>query len=152
MIDPISAFAAVKSAHSVIMQGIKIGKDLSSMSGYISKWAIGEANIEAKAEKKGRSLFGRFSSVEAQAIQAHLRKEELRNMRNELREIFALYGSPGQWERLQAEIASVRAEKKRQIKEAERLAERRKTIIISVSAVIGVLLFLYYELKLLEII
>ncbi len=152
MIDPISAFAAVKSAHSVIMQGIKIGKDLSSMSGYISKWAIGEANIEAKAEKKGRSLFGRFSSVEAQAIQAHLRKEELRNMRNELREIFALYGSPGQWERLQAEIASVRAEKKRQIKEAERLAERRKTIIISVGAVVGVLLFLYYELKLLEII
>ena len=73
MIDPISAFAAVKTAHSVIMQGIKVGKDLSSLSGYISKWAIGEANIEVKAEKKGRSLFGKFSSVEAQAIQAHLR-------------------------------------------------------------------------------
>lgn len=112
MIDPISAFAAVKSAHSIIMQGVKIGKDLSSMSGYISRWAIGEANLDMKAEKKGSSLFGKFSSVEAEAIQAHLRKEELRNMRNELREIFALYGSPGQWERLQGEIAAVRAAKK----------------------------------------
>ena len=152
MIDPISAFAAVKSAHSVIMQGIKIGKDLSSLSGYISKWAIGEANLDVKAEKKGRSLLGRFSSVEAEAIEAHLRKEEPRNMRNELREIFALYGSPGQWERLQAEIASVRAEKKRQLKEAERQAERRKTIIITVAAISGLLLFIYYELKLLKII
>ena len=109
------------------MQGIKIGKDLSSLSGYISKWAIGEANLDVKAEKKGRSLLGRFSSVEAEAIQAHLRKEELRNMRNELREIFALYGRlNSQWERLQAEIASVRAEKKRQLKEAERQAEKKK--------------------------
>jgi ATP phosphoribosyltransferase regulatory subunit HisZ len=152
MIDPISAFAAVKSAHSVIMQGIKIGKDLSSMSGYISRWAIGEANLDMQAEKKGSSLFGKFSSVEAEAIQAHLRKEELRNMRNELREIFALYGSPGQWERLQGEIAAVRAAKKKHLRQIEDAKQARKTIIISVAAVIGLLLFIYYELKLLKII
>ena len=119
MIDPISAFAAVKTAHSVIMQGVKVGKDLSSLSGYISKWAIGEANLDIKAEKKGSSIFGKFSSVEAEAIEAHLRKEELRNMRNELREIFLLYGSAGQWERLQAEIASVRAKKKKQLRKGK---------------------------------
>ena len=56
MIDPLTAFAAVKSAHSVIMKGIKVGKDLSSLSGYISKWAIGEANLDVKAEKKGSSI------------------------------------------------------------------------------------------------
>ena len=43
----------LKTAHSVIMKGIQVGKDLSSLSGYISKWAIGEANIEIHAEKKG---------------------------------------------------------------------------------------------------
>ena len=125
MIDPISAFAAVKTAHSVIMQGVKVGKDLSSLSGYISKWAIGEANLDVKAEKKGSSIFGKFSSVEAEAIEAHLRKEELRNMRNELREIFLLYGSAGQWERLQAEIASVRA-KKKTIKRNKRCTREKK--------------------------
>ena len=126
MIDPISAFAAVKTAHSVIMQGVKVGKDLSSLSGYISKWAIGEANLDVKAEKKGSSIFGKFSSVEAEAIEAHLRKEELRNMRNELREIFLLYGSAGQWERLQAEIASVRAKKKKQLKRNKRCTRKTK--------------------------
>ena len=148
MIDPISAFAAVKTAHSVIMQGIKVGKDLSSLSGYISKWAIGEANLDVKAEKKGSSIFGKFSSVEAEAIEAHLRKEELRNMRNELREIFLLYGSAGQWERLQAD----RAKKKKQLREIRDAQERRKTFIISVVAIAGVCIFIYYELKILGII
>lgn len=152
MIDPLSAFAAVKTAHSVIMKGIQVGKDLSSMSGYISKWAVGEANIEVHAEKKGRSLFGKFSSVEQQAIEAHLRKEELARMRDQLREIFLLYGSPGQWERLQGEIASARAEKKRQLKQIEEEKERRKTFIIGSLAIAGLLLFIYYELKLLNII
>jgi|TARA_B100001059_G_C17744655_1_gene533600 hypothetical protein len=152
MIDPISAFAAVKTAHSVIMQGIKVGKDLSTMSGYISKWAIGEANLDVKAEKKGSSIFGKFSNVEAEAIEAHLRKEELRNMRNELREIFLLYGSAGQWERLQAEIASVRAKKKKQLRDMRDAQEKRKTLIISVVAIAGLLVFIYYELKILGII
>ena len=152
MIDPLSAFAAVKTAHSVIMKGIQVGKDLSTMSGYISKWAIGEANIEMHAEKKGRSMFGKFSSVEQVAIEAHLRKEELANMRKELREIFLLYGSPGQWERLQGEIAHARAEKKKELKRLEQERERKKTIIIATLAIAGVLLFIYYELKLLNII
>lgn len=152
MIDPISAFAAVKTAHSVIMQGIKVGKDLSSLSGYISKWAIGEANIEVKAEKKGRSLFGKFSSVEQQAIEAHLRKEELARMRDQLREIFLLYGSPGQWERLQGEIASARAEKKKELKRIEAERQKKKTFIVALLAIAGLLIFIYYELKLLKLI
>ena len=49
-------------------------------------------------------------------------------MRDELREIFLLYGSPGQWERLQGEIASVRAEKKRQVKTIRDAKERRKQL------------------------
>ena len=152
MIDPLSAFAAVKTAHSVIMKGIQVGKDLSSLSGYISKWAIGEANIEVHAEKKGRSLFGKFSSVEQTAIEAHLRKEELARMRDQLREIFLLYGSPGQWERLQGEIASARAEKKKELKRLEQEKERRKTIIVASLAIAGLLIFIYYELKLLKLI
>ena len=152
MIDPLTAFAAVKSAHSVIMKGIKVGKDLSSLSGYISKWAIGEANLDVKADKKGSSIFGNFRSVEAEAIEAHLRKEELRNMRNELREIFLLYGSAGQWERLQGEIASVRAKKKKELREIRDAQERRKTIIISALAIAGLCIFIYYELKILKII
>ena len=73
-------------------------------------------------------------------------------MRNELREIFLLYGSAGQWERLQGEIASVRAKKKKELREIRDAQERRKTIIISALAIAGLCIFIYYELKILKII
>ena len=72
-------------------------------------------------------------------------------MRDQLREIFLLYGSPGQWERLQGEIASARAEKK-ELKRLEQEKERRKTIIVASLAIAGLLIFIYYELKLLKLI
>ena len=63
-----------------------------------------------------------------------------------------MYGSAGQWERLQAEIASVRAAKKKQLRDMRDAQERRKTLIISVVAIAGLLVFIYYELKILGII
>ena len=45
MIDPFTAFAALKGATEVISQGIKTGKDLVNMSGAVSKWAKAEANL-----------------------------------------------------------------------------------------------------------
>ena len=45
-------------------------------------------------------MFGKFSSIEKNAIAAHLRKMEIEKMRKELREIFLLYAPDGlvQWE------------------------------------------------------
>ena len=39
MLDPISAFAAITAGHKTIMGAIKIGKDLSSLSTAIGKYA-----------------------------------------------------------------------------------------------------------------
>jgi len=49
-------------------------------------------------------------------------------MRNELRSIFQLYGKPGQWERLQAEIANERS----RIKKALEAEAKRKDLIITI--------------------
>ena len=106
MIDPVSAFAAVSAGHAAIMKAVKIGKDLSSLSSSISRYAQGEAELQFGAAKKKNS---RFSLAEDSAIEKHFRKEKLDDMRKELRSIFQLYGKPGQWERLQAEIANERA-------------------------------------------
>ena len=57
-------------------------------------------------------------------------------LRNEMRELFLLYGSPGQWERLQAEIANERARQAEAIKEKIRKARLRKNIIIGTVAVL----------------
>tara|TARA_R100001198_G_C5203309_1_gene191496 strand:+ start:186 stop:638 length:453 start_codon:yes stop_codon:yes gene_type:complete len=127
MLDPISAFAAITAGHKTIMGAIKIGKDLSSLSTAIGKFAQGEAHLQhAEAQKKK----SRFSLAEDSAIEKHFKKEALEDMRNELRSIFLLYGKAGQWERLQGEIAQERARIKKELAEQQRIKDRNLTITV----------------------
>ena len=128
MIDPISAFAALSAGHSAIMKGIQMGKDLSSLSNAVSRYAQGEAELQFGEARKKKA---RFSLAEDSAIERHFRKEKLEDMRKELRSIFQLYGKPGQWERLQAEIANERAEIKRALEEEARKKDLILTIKLS---------------------
>lgn len=137
MIDPITAFSAICAGHKAIMKGVQIGRDLSSMGAAVQKYAQGEAELQVGEARKKNS---RFSLAEDSAIEKHFKKEALEDMRNELRSIFQLYGKPGQWERLQAEIASERVEQKKMLAEKIRIYDRNITIavvgaILTVSAV-----------------
>ena len=145
LVDPITAFAATKSAIGLIQQGIKVGKDLTDLASPIMKWAEAESHIDTHSSNKGKSVFGKFSSIEQNAIAAHLRKMEIEKMRNQLREIFLLYAPDGlvQWEALQKEIARQRKEHKDAIK--RRLEARRRRLhtimwfgaVIVISVVLG---------------
>jgi len=142
MIDPVSAFAALSAGHSAIKKGIEMGRDLSSMSNAVSRYAQGEAELQFGAARKKKA---KFSLAEDSAIEKHFRKEKLEDMRNELRSIFQLYGKPGQWERLKAEIASERVEIKKALEaEAERKERIIATIIVISSIVVAVVGGYYY--------
>ena len=108
MIDPFTAFAALKAASSSISSAIKVGRDLTSMGGAVAKWAKAEASLQVVANQKP-GVFGKLTGAEQNAIDAHFRNEEAKRLRDEMRELFVLYGSPGQWDRLQSEIAAERA-------------------------------------------
>jgi len=149
-VDPLTAFATIKSAHSVIMQGVKIGKDLHKLTGFISKFANAEAQLEHHSSKKGKSILGKFSSVEQTAIEAHLRKEEVRRMKDELKDVILIHGSPGQWERLQAEIAHVKKEHKLRIRKLEAIKQKTKNRIIYAVAIVVLIVFLYYEYQIIK--
>ena len=141
LIDPITAFAATKSAISVIQQGIKVGKELTDLASPVLKWANAESHIDIHSNNKGKSMFGKFSSIEQNAIAAHLRKMEIKKMKDELREIFLLYAPNGlqQWEMLQKEIAHQRKLHKealqRQIKERKK---RRDMLILIGGSIIAI--------------
>ena len=135
MIDPISAFAAVNTAASAISSAIKAGKDLSSLSGQISKYAQAEAQLNFGASRKKKSIFSKMTGAEQAGIDEFFRKEELDTLRSEMRSVFQLYGKPGAWERLQAEIARQRAVQK---EELERRAKVRETILV---CLVGLLIF-----------
>ena len=135
MIDPISAFAAVNTAASAISSAIKAGKDLSSLSGPISKYAQAEAQLNFGASRKKKIIFSKMTGAEQAGIDEFFRKEELDTLRSEMRSVFQLYGKPGAWERLQAEIARQRAVQK---EELERRAKVRETILV---CLVGLLIF-----------
>jgi len=124
MIDPISAFGAISAASSAISGAIRAGKDLSSLSGPISKYAKAEAELQFGATRKKNSIFSKMTGAEQAGIDEFFRKEELDQMRTELRSIFNLYGKRGQWERLQAEIANQRALQKQELEYQAKMRDR----------------------------
>ena len=147
LIDPLTAFAATKSAIGLIQQGIKVGKDLSELASPIMKWADAEAHIDTHSSNKGKSMFGKFSSIEKNAIAAHLRKMEIEKMRKELREIFLLYAPDGlvQWEALQKEIARQRKAHKDALKKQQQEKRKRLNILMWIGASIIVIAFAVIE-------
>ena len=147
LIDPLTAFAATKSAIGLIQQGIKVGKDLTELASPIMKWADAEAHIDTHSSNKGKSILGKFSSIEKNAIAAHLRKMEIEKMRKELREIFLLYAPDGlvQWEALQKEIARQRKAHKDALKKQQEEKQKRLNILMWVGASIIVIAFAIIE-------
>ena len=152
MIDPFTAFAALKGATEAISSGIKTGKDLMNMSGSVAKWAKAEASLQVISSEKPKGLnklFGKLTGAEQNAIDAHFRKEEAKRIRDEMRQMFLLYGSPGQWERLQKEIA---VERKRQadfLRQKIASEKRKKNIIIWTLAIIFGVSFIAFEIYIL---
>ena len=124
-----------------------MGRDLSSMSNAVSRYAQGEAELQFGAARKKKS---KFSLAEDSAIEKHFRKEKLEDMRNELRSIFQLYGKPGQWERLQAEIANERAEIKKRLEEEAKKKDLILSIAISVVLITVAVVGGYYYITWLQ--
>ena len=133
MIDPISAFAMLSSAHSALKKCVSMGKDLSSATSAIASYAKAEAELGFAKEQKKKGIFG---SVMDQAIEKHFQEEEQARLKDELRSLFMLHGSYGQWERLQATIAQARAEHRKQLKEQQRIKDRNLLIIVVTTLII----------------
>ena len=127
MIDPISAFSMISSAAGAISGSIKAGKDLSSLAGPISRYAKAEAQLNFGAARKKKSIFSKMTGAEQAGIDSYFRQIELDALRKQMREVITIYGKPGAWQALQAEIARQRQIQK---EELERRAKVRDAIIL----------------------
>ena len=150
MLDPLSAYAACKSGIALIEQGIKTGKKLHDLASSVSKWANAESSLDVHAANKGKggmlSKLG-LSSIEEDAMAAYLRKKEIKEKKDQLREIFLLYADNGlqEWENLQAEIGRLRKRKKEQLRqEMEEREQIKKAIGIGVLVVMILLSVVIY--------
>tara|TARA_B100000214_G_C23963904_1_gene626712 strand:+ start:1028 stop:1501 length:474 start_codon:yes stop_codon:yes gene_type:complete len=150
MLDPLSAYAACKSGIALIEQGIKTGKKIHDLASSVSKWANAESSLDVHAANKGKggmlSKLG-LSSIEEDAMAAYLRKKEIKEKKDRLREIFLLYADNGlqEWENLQAEIGRLRKRKKEQLRrEMEEREQIKKAIGIGVLVVLVLLSVVIY--------
>ena len=150
MLDPLSAYAACKSGIALIEQGIKTGKKLHDLASSVSKWANAESSLDVHAANKGKggmlSKLG-LSSIEEDAMAAYLRKKEIKEKKDQLREIFLLYADNGlqEWENLQAEIGRLRKRKKEQLRqEMEEREQIKKAIGIGVLVILVLLSVVIY--------
>tara|TARA_Y100001937_G_scaffold70595_1_gene96067 strand:- start:337 stop:789 length:453 start_codon:yes stop_codon:yes gene_type:complete len=146
LIDPVSAFGLIVSAHKTIKKCVEMGRDLNSAQNAVMQYAKGEAELGFGKERKKKSIFG---GVMDNAIEKHFKEEEQKRLKEELRSIFRLYGSPGQWERLQATIAQARAEHKKALEEQARQRDIFiKTAVAIVVGLVGFVGIYYYALYL----
>tara|TARA_B000000532_G_scaffold185425_1_gene151501 strand:- start:1545 stop:2018 length:474 start_codon:yes stop_codon:yes gene_type:complete len=125
MIDPISCIAVITSASGAISSAIKAGKDISSLSVPLQRYAKAEAELNFGAQRKKNSFLAKFTGAESTAIDRFFKQEELKQARDKLRETFMLYGKMSQWQSLQKMIAEERAEYRREL---QRKAEFRDTL------------------------
>ena len=145
MIDPLSAYAAITSAAGAISAAVKAGRDLASLSAPISRYAKAEAELQHGANAKKNGFFSKLGVVEENAIEKHFKQEEVKRLRDEMRSLFQLYGSPGQWERLQQTIAEERARQQKALKLAQYKKDQLITfIIVGAIAIGGVIAIIVY--------
>mgnify|MGYP003146287108 CR=1 FL=1 len=141
MIDPVSAFGLITSAHATIKKCVEMGRDLNSAQSAIQKYAKGEAELGFAKERKKKGIFG---GVMDTAIEEHFKEEEQKRLKDELRSMFQLYGTAGQWERLQATIARARKAHKEALEEQARKRDLLIKIIVVIVVALGGSVGIYY--------
>lgn len=130
MIDPLTAFAAVKGA-------ISAGKEIHSMGKELASFFDSVDGAKKKHQKKKESI---FSSSNEEALDTWVKKQQAIEAEAQLREIIVNtrgYSAYQDLLKLRRDLANQRKEQERQAKlEAEEFRQNMET------AIIGVLVFI----------
>lgn len=126
MLDPVSisaAFALAKSTIAGVQEAIQMGKDLQECSGDLIKFfemrdTVAKAAVQDKGKKK-RSEMG-------QALDTVMQAKALRDAEKKLKEQLIYSGQGDVWESIQAEYNHIQAERRREEREAEEAAKKKR--------------------------
>jgi hypothetical protein len=91
MIDPVSVFATACAAYEGVKKAIEIGKEIEGVIGQMSTWWGAASQLREHEEQvKNPPLFRKLlhsGSVEAQALEALVRRKKLQEQERELRHL-----------------------------------------------------------------
>jgi len=129
MIDPMTAFALLKS-------GLSAGKQIASLGKEIAGFFDAVDGAKAQHNKKKSSV---FSSANEEAMDTFMKQQQAMDCENELRELITQTRGLSQWKNLLNLRREIRIERKNEARLAKVKAEERQQMILSV---IGVIIFL----------
>ena len=127
MIDPMTAFAIIKS-------GISAGKALTSMTKDIAGFFDSIESAKIKHKKKKSSM---FSSSNEEALDTFMKQTQAKECEEELRILITSTLGISQWRNLQNIRREIRVERKEQARlDSIALEEKQQTVMLIVFVVI----------------
>ena len=121
MVDPLTAFAAIKAA-------VSAGQELVNVTKQIGEFFDGVADLRNKHNKKKNSA---FSGEDENAMETFVALQKAKDAEDELRQLVIHLRGYSAWQELIAIRARVRREKKEREEEQARLkAERFESLVI----------------------
>lgn len=121
MVDPLTAFAAIKAA-------VSAGQELVNVTKQIGEFFDGVDDLRNKHNKKKNSA---FSGEDENAMETFVALQKAKDAEDELRQLVIHLRGYSAWQELIAIRARVRREKKEREEEQARLkAERFETLVI----------------------
>ena len=121
MIDPMTAFALLKS-------GLSAGKQIASMGKEIAGFFDAVDGAKAQHNKKKSSV---FSSANEEAMDTFMKQQQAIDCEEQLRELITQTRGLSQWKNLQNLRREIRVERKNEARRAEVKAEERQQMILS---------------------
>ena len=132
MIDPVSAVATATAAFNALQKGIKMGKELESMTATLGTWFDACRQVkDAQDEIENPPLFKSLTnkqSVEQEALLNMQRRKRIAQQEYDLRMTICLRYGEEAYIQMMRDRDTITANRKRQ---AERQAHRRKNFILN---------------------
>jgi len=121
MIDPMTAFALLKS-------GLSAGKQIASLGKEIAGFFDAVDGAKAQHNKKKSSV---FASANEEAMDTFMKQQQAMDCEDELRELITQTRGLSQWKNLLNLRREIRVERKKEARLAEVKAEERQQMILS---------------------
>ena len=116
--DPLTAFGLASTAFGAIKTAFEHGREIESMIGDIGRWSNAVYDFNAGHQKEKERL-NRFATVEEEALESFLYKQQIKEQENELRNMINMRFGPQAWQEIVEIQKQIRLERKRAKEQAK---------------------------------
>ena len=116
--DPLTAFGLASTAFGAIKTAFEHGREIESMIEDIGRWSNAVYDFDAGHQKEKQRL-NRFATIEEEALESFLYKQQIKEQENELRNMINMRIGHNAWQEVVEIQKQIRLERKRAKEQAK---------------------------------